>query len=90
MSNSCKISLNSREWIATAPKRVDEFVNTWSVEGFYEEGIAPSELGWGTHERWLPPGTDPYDYANLQSACLRHHQIKTHAESMRGRRRARG
>lgn len=33
------------------PKRPGEFVNTWSVEGFYEEGIAPAELGWGTHEK---------------------------------------
>ncbi|MGI9096584.1 MAG: saccharopine dehydrogenase NADP-binding domain-containing protein [Candidatus Limnocylindrus sp.] len=36
------------------PKEVGEFVNTWSGEGFYEEGIAPAELGWGTHERALP------------------------------------
>ena len=36
---------------ASQPKQVDEFVNTWSVEGFYEEGVAPAELGWGTHER---------------------------------------
>ena len=41
--------------ITSSPKRVNEFVNTWSVDGFYEEGIAPAELGWGTHERTLPP-----------------------------------
>ena len=40
--------------IADKPKRIGEFVNTWSVEGFYEEGIAPAELGWGTHEKTLP------------------------------------
>jgi len=40
--------------ITNQPKLVDEFVNTWSVEGFYEEGIAPAELGWGTHEKTLP------------------------------------
>lgn len=40
--------------LAAEPKRVNEFVNTWSVDGFYEEGIAPAELGWGTHERTLP------------------------------------
>lgn len=40
---------------SSVPKRTDEFVNTWSVEGFYEEGVAPAELGWGTHERHLPP-----------------------------------
>jgi homospermidine synthase len=41
--------------IADRPKEFDEFVNTWSVEGFREEGIAPAELGWGTHELRLPP-----------------------------------
>ena len=30
------------------------FVNTWSVEGFVSEGVQPAELGWGTHEKWLP------------------------------------
>lgn len=41
--------------ITDRPKEVDEFVNTWSVEGFREEGVAPAEMGWGTHERRLPP-----------------------------------
>jgi homospermidine synthase len=40
--------------ITNKPKEVGEFVNTWSVDGFYEEGIAPAELGWGTHEKKLP------------------------------------
>jgi homospermidine synthase len=40
--------------ISDKPKQVNEFVNTWSVEGFYEEGIAPAEMGWGTHEKTLP------------------------------------
>jgi homospermidine synthase len=40
--------------VSTQPKAIDEFVNTWSIEGFYEEGTAPAELGWGTHERRLP------------------------------------
>ena len=40
--------------ITDHPKKLNEFVNTWSVEGFYEEGIAPAELGWGTHEKKLP------------------------------------
>jgi homospermidine synthase len=30
------------------------FVNTWSVEGFVSEGNQPAELGWGTHETWMP------------------------------------
>jgi homospermidine synthase len=40
--------------VSSQPKTVDEFVNTWSIEGFYEEGTAPAEMGWGTHERRLP------------------------------------
>jgi homospermidine synthase len=40
---------------ASRPKRPDEFVATWSVDGMWEESISPSELGWGTHEKWLPP-----------------------------------
>ena len=37
------------------PKAIGTFVNTWSVDGFISEGLQPSELGWGTHEKWLPP-----------------------------------
>jgi homospermidine synthase len=36
------------------PKARGEFVNTWSVEGFISEGSQPAELGWGTHEKYLP------------------------------------
>ena len=36
------------------PKRVGEFVNTWSIDGFVGEGCQPAELGWGTHERHFP------------------------------------
>ena len=41
--------------VTNQPKVPGEFVNTWSVAGFHEEGIAPAELGWGTHEQKLPP-----------------------------------
>ena len=40
--------------VAKHPKPRDVFVNTWSVEGFLSEGMQPAELGWGTHEKWLP------------------------------------
>ncbi len=40
--------------VTDQPKHVGEFVNTWSVAGFHEEGVAPAELGWGTHEKRLP------------------------------------
>ena len=38
----------------SSPKPMDVFVNTWSVEGFISEGLQPAELGWGTHEKWMP------------------------------------
>jgi homospermidine synthase len=40
--------------ISARPKQVDEFVGTWSIEGLREEGTAPAEMGWGTHEKELP------------------------------------
>ena len=39
---------------ARDPKPRGVFVNTWSVEGFCAEGLQPSELGWGTHEKTMP------------------------------------
>ena len=40
--------------VPVTPKRMGEFVNTWSVEGFVSEGAQPAELGWGSHERKFP------------------------------------
>ena len=40
--------------ITNKVKRNNEFVGTWSIEGLREEGIAPAEMGWGTHEKDLP------------------------------------
>ena len=40
--------------VAKTAKLRDVFVNTWSVEGFLSEGMQPAELGWGTHEKWMP------------------------------------
>jgi len=40
--------------VANAPKEANEFVNTWSVDGFVSEGAQPAELGWGTHEKHFP------------------------------------
>ncbi len=39
---------------AKKPKPFEVFWNTWSVEGFISEGLQPAELGWGTHEKWMP------------------------------------
>lgn len=35
-------------------RRRGEFVNTWSVDAFVDEGLQPAELGWGTHEKHWP------------------------------------
>jgi len=44
------------------PKMMDEFINTWSVDGFYSEGCQPSEMGWGTHEKHLPEKGRKHDF----------------------------
>ncbi len=41
--------------VSPVPKEVGEFVNTWSIDGFVSEGGQPAEMGWGTHEKTLPP-----------------------------------
>lgn len=45
-----------------SPKLIDTFVNTWSVEGFISEGMQPAELGFGTHERWMPEDARRHSY----------------------------
>jgi len=64
--------------VSDEPKQVGEFVNTWSVDGFYEEGVAPAELGWGTHERTLPPlGLTHEGEGPLNQICLAQMAHKT-------------
>ncbi|QRM35967.1 homospermidine synthase [Microvirga sp. VF16] len=46
---------------ATSEKPMGVFVNTWSVEGFVSEGLQPAELGWGTHETWMPENGRTHD-----------------------------
>ncbi|CAB4676187.1 MAG: homospermidine synthase [Actinobacteria bacterium] len=56
--------------ISDKPKLFNEFVNTWSVEGFYEEGIAPAELGWGTHEKTLPAKAYEHQTGPKNQICI--------------------
>ena len=53
------------------PRPDGTFRNTWSVAGFIAEGLQPAELGWGTHERWLPPGAECHAEADAPSIYLR-------------------
>ena len=50
--------------VSKKPKKVGEFVNTWSIDGFVSEGSQPAEMGWGTHEKLLP-----YDGAHHDFGC---------------------
>ncbi|MCX5789333.1 MAG: saccharopine dehydrogenase NADP-binding domain-containing protein [Elusimicrobia bacterium] len=56
--------------ITDKPKQVDEFVNTWSVEGFREEGTTTAEMGWGTHEKELPPYAYQHKEGPKNQICL--------------------
>jgi homospermidine synthase len=47
---------------ANRPKDQGEFVNTWSIEGFLSEGMQPAELGFGTHEKAMPPEGKRHDF----------------------------
>ena len=67
--------------ISHCPKEVGEFVNTWSVEGLYEEGVAPAELGWGTHERRLPNGAYVHQYGPSNQLALASMGIDTKVRS---------
>ncbi|NQV96404.1 MAG: saccharopine dehydrogenase NADP-binding domain-containing protein, partial [Acidimicrobiaceae bacterium] len=68
--------------ITNVPKRVNEFVNTWSVEGFYEEGVAPAEMGWGTHERWMPANAHVHtDDGPRNQICLAQPGMETWVRS---------
>ncbi len=53
------------------PKPMDVFVNTWSVEGFMSEGMQPAEMGWGTHEKWLPENGRLHELGSKAGAYLR-------------------
>jgi len=64
--------------VSKKPKKVGEFVNTWSIDGFVSEGSQPAEMGWGTHEKGLPPdgarhefGSDAAIYLNRPGLLTR-------------------
>jgi homospermidine synthase len=63
--------------ISDQPKEVDEFVNTWSVEGFREEGTTTAEMGWGTHEKQLPPFAFEHTDGPKSQICLARMGINT-------------
>jgi homospermidine synthase len=56
--------------LSVKPKEFNEFVNTWSVDGFVSEGAQPCELGWGSHERNFPRDGKRYDFGCNASIYL--------------------
>jgi homospermidine synthase len=56
--------------VTNQPKQVDEFVNTWSIEGFREEGTTTAEMGWGTHEKTLPAHAFQHKDGPRNQICL--------------------
>ncbi len=67
--------------ITNRPKEVNEFVNTWSIEGFFEEGVAPAELGWGTHEHIIPHNAYFHQVGPKNQICLTSIGMKTWVRS---------
>ncbi|MDP1690244.1 MAG: saccharopine dehydrogenase C-terminal domain-containing protein [bacterium] len=47
---------------SAVPKKIGEFINTWSIDGFHSEGCQPSEMGWGTHEKTIPADGREHDF----------------------------
>lgn len=60
--------------VTSQPKLPGEFVNTWSIEGFHEEGVAAAELGWGTHEQHLPLDARLHSHGPQNQIYLENHR----------------
>jgi homospermidine synthase len=56
--------------VAALAKEPGEFVNTWSIDGFFSEGSQPAELGWGTHERHFPADAGRHDFGSQAAIYL--------------------
>jgi homospermidine synthase len=67
--------------VSDHPKQIDEFVNTWSIEGFREEGITTAEMGWGTHEKTLPELAHEHQDGPKNQICLVRMGINTWVRS---------
>jgi len=67
--------------ISSRRKARDEFVNTWSVDGFVSEGLQPAELGWGSHEKHWPPDAARHGYGSDAAIYLERPGIATRVRS---------
>jgi homospermidine synthase len=67
--------------VSSIPKEPNEFVNTWSVDGFVSEGSQPAELGWGSHERNFPRDGRRHDFGNGAAIYLTQPGVATRVRS---------
>ena len=67
--------------VASQRRRRGEFVTTWSVEGFVDEGLQPAELGWGTHEKHWPRDAQRHGYGCDAAILLQRPGIATRVRS---------
>jgi homospermidine synthase len=67
--------------VSAKRKERGEFVNTWSVQGFVDEGLQPAELGWGSHERHFPPDGERHGYGCDAAIFLHRPGIATRVRS---------
>lgn len=55
---------------STKVKQPNEFVNTWSIDGFIVEAVQPVEVGWGTHEREVPADAHEHTFGDKAAIYL--------------------
>lgn len=65
---------------ANTPRADDEFVNTWSVDGFVAEALQPVELGWGSHESSGIMAADAQHHAAGCRAAVYFKRLGAHAK----------
>jgi len=47
-----------------SPRRSASSSTTWSIDGFVSEGSQPAEMGWGSHEKDLPPDGARHEFGS--------------------------
>jgi len=67
--------------VSGIPKEPNEFVNTWSVDGFVSEGSQPAELGWGSHERNFPRDGKRFEFGGGEAIYLMQPGVATRVRS---------
>jgi homospermidine synthase len=67
--------------VSTRPRPAGTFVNTWSVDGLLSEGFQPAELGWGSHERTMPPNGHGFDFGSRSAIWIDRPGLDTRVRS---------